>query len=180
MDFGVRRVCKLLIANKNGACILVDTVVLFPDIQKGQLLCPARGVFVGTMDYLRKTGLTVVSAMAAFVLVATPGRIKAEGNVPQVQFMRITAYASTPDETSDHPFITASGLHVRDGIVASNRFPFGTQIEIPALFGDKVFTVEDRMAPNKKNTVDIWMPTRGQALRFGLNYANVLILNRTI
>jgi len=87
--------------------------------------------------------------------------------------MRVTAYASVPDETDDTPFITASGLHVADGIVASNALPLGTRIEIPSLFGDKVFVVEDRMSKHFMNTIDVWMPTKQKALVFGLNYADI-------
>jgi 3D (Asp-Asp-Asp) domain-containing protein len=93
-----------------------------------------------------------------------------------VRLMRITAYTSLPDETDSTPFITANGTYVHSGIVATNLFPFGTKIEIPALFGDRVFVVEDRMSPRFNNTIDIWMPTRGDAVYFGLNYANVVIL----
>ncbi len=88
----------------------------------------------------------------------------------------ITAYSSTPDQTDDTPFITASGTRVRDGIVATNLLPFGTKIQIPELFGDKVFTVEDRMHERKTNNVDIWMETRSEALRFGVAYSKILVL----
>src|SRR3989344_1044153 len=55
--------------------------------------------------------------------------------------MVITAYSSTPDQTDDTPFITASGKQVADGIVANNLLPFGTKIRMPDLYGDKVFVV---------------------------------------
>jgi 3D (Asp-Asp-Asp) domain-containing protein len=90
--------------------------------------------------------------------------------------MRITAYASVPNETSDHPFITASGEHVRDGIVASNILAFGTQIQMPALFGNKIFTVEDRMSHRIKNTIDIWMPSVTAAVDFGVAHTSVVVL----
>jgi len=90
--------------------------------------------------------------------------------------MRITAYTSDPEETSDHPLITASGEFVRDGIVASNILPFGTKIKIPDLFGDEIFTVEDRMNQRFQNTVDIWMHSKIQAIRFGVAYVPVIVL----
>lgn len=102
--------------------------------------------------------------------------LAATSTVVSVLAMRITAYASVPDETSDHPFITADGSHVYDGEVASNILPFGTKIEIPALFGDKVFTVHDRMSHHIKNTIDIWMPTVKKAIYFGAQHASVLVL----
>ncbi len=76
--------------------------------------------------------------------------------------MRITAYSSSPDETDSTPFITASGMTVRDGIVASNVLPFGTKIKMPALFGEKIFTVEDRMSRRMKNVVDIWITSKAK------------------
>jgi 3D (Asp-Asp-Asp) domain-containing protein len=92
----------------------------------------------------------------------------------------LTAYASVPDETSNHPFITASGANVADGIVAANWLPFGTQVQIPALFGDKVFTVEDRMNAKFNDRLDIWMPSVSQALNFGLRQAQVVILDSSV
>jgi 3D (Asp-Asp-Asp) domain-containing protein len=90
--------------------------------------------------------------------------------------MRITAYSSSPDETDDTPFITANGTIVHDGVVASNMLPFGTKIKIPALFGDKVFTIEDRMSPKYYRTIDIWMPSKDEAVVFGLAYAKIVVL----
>ncbi|OGZ52853.1 MAG: hypothetical protein A3B25_01005 [Candidatus Ryanbacteria bacterium RIFCSPLOWO2_01_FULL_48_26] len=88
----------------------------------------------------------------------------------------LTAYSSSVDETDDTPFITASGKHVRDGIVATNFLPFGTKIKIPKVFGDKIFIVEDRMHPRKKGIVDIWMPSKKEALRFGSFKADIVVV----
>ncbi len=87
----------------------------------------------------------------------------------------ITAYSSTPDQTDSTPFITASNTRVRDGVVAANFLPFGTKIKIPSVYGDKLFTVEDRMRSNKK--VDIWFPTRKKALNFGVKITEIEILS---
>lgn len=88
----------------------------------------------------------------------------------------ITAYSSTPDQTDDTPFITASNTYVRDGIVATNMLPFGTKIKIPELYGNKVFVVEDRMNRRYTDRVDVWMETREEALQFGKNRATILVL----
>lgn len=90
----------------------------------------------------------------------------------------ITAYSSTPEETDDTPFITAANTNVRDGIVATNMFPFGTKIKIPKLFGDKIFIVEDKMHRRKKNFIDIWMPSKEQAKEFGIIFTDVIVLNQ--
>lgn len=89
----------------------------------------------------------------------------------------VTAYSSTPEETDDTPFITASGGSVRSGIVATNLLPFGTKVQIPEVFGDRVFVVEDRMHSRKTNFIDIWMPTKEEAVEFGIAYTEILVLN---
>ncbi|MBI2587809.1 3D domain-containing protein [Candidatus Azambacteria bacterium] len=88
----------------------------------------------------------------------------------------VTAYSSTPDQTDHTPFITANGTTVRDGIVAANFLPFGTKLRLPKLFGEKIFTVEDRMHPRFSNTLDIWFETRAQAKQFGVKITEAEIL----
>ncbi len=97
-------------------------------------------------------------------------------DVREVRTMYVTAYSSTPEETDDTPFITASGATVHDGIVATNELPLKTKIRIPALYGDKVFIVEDRMNERMKNKVDIWMATKEQAIRFGIKRVEIHVL----
>ncbi len=100
--------------------------------------------------------------------------VSGEFRVKSAKKVTITAYSSTPDQTDSTPFITASNKHVRDGIVAANFLPFGAKIRIPEIFGDKIFVVEDRMRSNVK--VDIWFPTRQEALNFGARYSQIEIL----
>jgi len=88
----------------------------------------------------------------------------------------VTAYTSSPEETDDTPHVTAMGSKTRDGVLATNMFPFGTKVRIPKFFGEKVFTVEDRMHPRKKNFMDVWMSEKKDAFRFGIAYTEVLVL----
>ena len=91
--------------------------------------------------------------------------------------MIITAYSSTPEETDDTPFITASGSTVEDGIVANNLLPFGSKVRIPELYGDKVFTVQDRMNSKKGDYhLDIWFTNHSEAEKFGAELTYVEIL----
>ena len=91
--------------------------------------------------------------------------------------MVVTAYTSSPEETDDTPFITASGKYVENGIIANNLLPFGTKIRIPEIYGDKIFTVEDRMHPRKgKYQADIWMADKSEAKIFGAKLLNIEIL----
>lgn len=91
-------------------------------------------------------------------------------------YVIVTAYSSTPMETDDTPFITALGTTVRDGIVAANFLPFGTKITISKLFGNKVFIVEDRMSPTKGYHIDVWFPSRQEALEFGAHLTYIEIV----
>lgn len=88
----------------------------------------------------------------------------------------VTAYSSTPEQTDDTPFTTASGKQVREGIVATNLLPLGTKIKIPEIYGNKVFVVEDRMNPRNDQHVDIWFPTYWEARYFGIKRASVVVL----
>jgi len=89
----------------------------------------------------------------------------------------VTAYSSTEWETQGDPFITASGERVKDGIVANNFLPFGTEIKLPEIFGDKIFIVQDRMHFRKSDYhFDIWLPSYKQALNFGAQTSNIEIV----
>jgi len=80
----------------------------------------------------------------------------------------VTAYSSRESETDSTPFITASGSRVRTGVVAANWLPLGTKVRIPEIFGDQVFTVEDRMHERNNHKLDVWFPSTSDALRFGV------------
>lgn len=89
----------------------------------------------------------------------------------------ITAYTSTPDQTDSDPFTAASGKRVYDGMIAANGLPFGTKIKIPSLYGDKVFTVDDRMNSRYGfGRMDIWFDSsKGEAMKFGVKRVEVEI-----
>ena len=89
----------------------------------------------------------------------------------------VTAYSSTPGQTDDTPFITASGSRVRNGIVANNLLAFGTKIRIPEVYGEKIFIVEDRMSWKKGDYhFDVWFSDYNQAVAFGAKRTQVEIL----
>lgn len=86
---------------------------------------------------------------------------------------QVTMYTSTPDQTDDTPFITASGQTVRDGIVANNCLAFGTLVTI----GDRVYEVQDR-----KNSrygcewFDIWGSDYEEAIQYGVQEHTVSVV----
>ena len=105
----------------------------------------------------------------------------ATANSPQASVrtrkITVTAYSSTPDQTDDSPFITASGAWVYDGVIASNFLEFGTKVRFPELFRDKIFTVDDKMHERFTDTrVDIWFSDRELAKEFGIKETIMEIL----
>lgn len=118
-------------------------------------------------------GALVIFATAAMNAYPLPALAFAQqlspqpAHFPHGTFFEVTAsaYSSTPEQTDASPFITASGSHVRHGIVAANFLPLGTEIRI----GDEIYTVEDRMNEryNGKQYLDIWMASLGAAQSFG-------------
>lgn len=163
--------------------------------------CPERGVFVCPFmtKYLALMGLFLalppipsasseavweelaeppyaVVHYAAFVAAGAPERARSGRVTETERYTTITAYSSTPEETDDEPFITASGAHVRHGVIAANFLPFGTTVKIPELFGDRIFVVEDRMNKRYPDGIDIWMPSKQEARVFGKQTAKIVII----
>jgi len=124
--------------------------------------------FVGNKPEIRQN-LFLITGNDTFMSVSSPLE-------PKPIKVVLTAYSSTPDQTDDTPFITASNTTVRDGVVAANFLAFGTKVQIPEIFGDKVFTVEDRMARKHNDKIDIWFPERQLAKNFGIQEAEVIVL----
>ena len=126
--------------------------------------------------------MEVSVSTAPVVAKTTVTQKKSSGTAPAVlkitlkATLQITAYSSSVDETDETPHITASGRGVHDGIVATNLYPFGTSIRIPSLYGDKIFVVEDRMNRRYTDRVDIWMPDKESALKFGKQIAEIEVL----
>jgi len=92
-------------------------------------------------------------------------------------WVTITGYSSSYDETDDSPYITASGDWVEDGIVASNFLPLGTKLIMPEIFGDKIFIVKDRMHERFGDRIDVWFPTKWDAIQFGKKFSKIIIIS---
>lgn len=151
-----------------------DVVVLDDSVLASSNLASALEIDINQYNFATLHGNTLIANN--FIEVAetnTNGPVCSES---QKRLVIITAYSSSPEETDSSPFITASGTYVRDGIIAANFLPIGTQVKIPALYGDKIFVVEDRMAKKNSHKVDIWMPSKAHALQFGVKRAEIIVL----
>lgn len=115
------------------------------------------------------------------ILISDQPSLELSGDkLSQIFYIIVTAYSSTPDQTDSTPFTTANGSRVRDGIVAANFLPFKTKIKFPEIFGDKIFTIEDRMNKRFSDRIDIWMPSRAAAKKFGVKKVKVEVLDNEI
>lgn len=101
-------------------------------------------------------------------------------NVISTSIHTVTAYNSEPGQTDDTPCITANGFnlceHGIEDSVAANFLRFGTKVRIPELYGDKVFTVRDRMNKRYTSRMDIWMLEKSDAIKFGAQRVSIEVL----
>ena len=76
--------------------------------------------------------------------------------------------------------ITASGSRVRRGIVAADPrlLPLGTRIYVNAGAYSGNYTVTDTGGVIKGNILDIWVPTCGEAVKFGRRSISVSVLGK--
>lgn len=89
-----------------------------------------------------------------------------------------TAYSSDVAQTDDTPCIPAMHTYNlcenyeifgEQDTIATNFLPLGTKVKIPELYGDKIFTVRDRMNSRYGyGRADIWMPSYEEAKSFGV------------
>lgn len=111
------------------------------------------------------------------IYLAVPRR---EYKVVATYYVDMTAYSSTIDQTDSTPCITANGFdlcaHNQEDVIAANFLPFGTKVRFPELFGDRIFTVQDRMNARYYYRADVWMKTREAAIKFGYAYAKLEVV----
>lgn len=114
---------------------------------------------------------------------------------PRKMVLQATAYTSSVGETDRTPFVTATGARTRLGVVAVSPdllplLPYGTKVRLRDLgsvqgrgrgqfnylFEGRVFVVADLMHPRMREKVDIWLPDRATALRFGRRYVELEVV----
>ncbi|MDO8499095.1 MAG: hypothetical protein Q7S66_00340 [bacterium] len=150
----------------------------------GSVLVPSIAYAANSGVHL--VGLPIISQIISFKNLIGANQVQAaevdqilpqsnERTPDKVVSTVFTAYTSTVDQTDDDPFIAASGKRVYDGMVAANWLPMGTKVKIPSLYGDKIFTVDDRMnARYGYGRMDIWLDTtKAEARKFGVKRADI-------
>ena len=140
-----------------------------------------------TMDQqaaeLAKPVTDLASSTPVAAATSTPPATKPTIKVISTSTHVITAYNSEAAQTDDSPCITANGFNVckhgEEDTIAANFLKFGTKVQIPELFGDRVFTVRDRMNKKHPNRVDVWMVDRHDAIHFGVKTAKIQVVEIT-
>jgi len=110
---------------------------------------------------------------AAAATAAAPSAVKpSAGSVglePAQRFMA-TAYAL--------PGRTASGHPVRRGLIAADKsLPLGTRVRLDAGRYSGEYLVADRGSRVRGRIIDIWVPSNGEAIRFGRRPVKLTILS---
>ena len=142
---------------------------------------------------MRWTRFVVLAALA----VLLPLGVQASG--PTFLLLKATAYTSSVRETDATPFVTATGARTRFGIIAVSRdllgsdLPYGSKVKLEdlgdwhtgrgkgrfnAMLKDVVFIVEDTMHKRKRQQIDVWMPDRSLALKWGVRRVRITVLQR--
>lgn len=123
---------------------------------------------------------TEAAKITTETMIATPEDAAPATKILKTSTHTITAYNSEAAQTDDSPCITANGFNVcehgEEDTIAANFLKFGTKVQIPELFGDRVFVVRDRMNARHANRVDIWMKERSDALKFGVKIAKIQVI----
>ena len=125
--------------------------------------------------------------------------LAAWASAPRVYYFKATAYTSSPRETDATPFITATGARTRLGVLAVSRdlldeeLPYGSLVRLydlgrwqdgegagtfDPLFEGLLFVVEDTMNPRYRQQIDVWLPDRTLALKFGVRRLKVVVVRR--
>ncbi len=112
--------------------------------------------------------------------------------------LRATGYNSHVSQTDATPYITATGVKTRFGIIAASRdllgsdLPYGSLVRIrdlggfysgrgrgqyqSLLDGQGIFIVEDTMHPRKRQQVDLWFPEYATAVSWGVRRVEVEVI----
>jgi 3D (Asp-Asp-Asp) domain-containing protein len=111
------------------------------------------------------------AAAPAAAATSPNAKTGAENAAPELaQKFTATAYAL--------PGRTASGQPVRRGLIAADRsLPLGTRVRLDAGHYSGEYVVADRGGKVRGRIIDIWVPSNGEAIRFGRRPVKLTILS---
>ncbi len=133
-----------------------------------------------TADFLTLVANQTITTSSATQALYGQSNQAASVALKDLGIFTITAYSSDINQTDSDPCTTADGFnickHNQEDIVAVNGIAFGTKIKIPSLFGDRIFTVHDRMNKRFTSRIDVWMTSYNKAISFGLKRADIQVV----
>jgi 3D (Asp-Asp-Asp) domain-containing protein len=113
-------------------------------------------------------------------LIVNKTKLNPKSKILKTSYHVITAYNSEASQCDASPCTTANGFNVcdhgKEDTIAANFLKFGTKVRIPEYFGDRVFVVRDRMNPKNPDKIDVWMVEKSSAIKFGVKYAKIEVL----
>jgi len=133
----------------------------------------------GTYEYSQSYsgGIQVESAITKVAYDTTAPRNAAGEKLIYVGNFKVTHYCACAICCGKSNGITASGLHVADGMIAADWkvLPKGTKVYIKK--GDQLLekVVEDTGGAIKGNKIDVYVPTHQGALAAGVYYADLYV-----
>ncbi len=134
------------------------------EIQNDSIMLPEQTISASTTENVAET---VIQKAQEYKVVKTY-------RVP------ITAYNSEVGQTDNTPCHTANGFDLcknnEENVIAANFLKLGTKVRIPEYFGDRVFTVQDRMNARYYYRADVWFKSRADAIKFGVRVLNIEVI----
>ena len=137
------------------------------------------GSFTAALPVIAVAGVSKdeTEEAAATVVATTPAASSAPVNpsagsvaLEPAQRFTATAYAL--------PGRTASGHTVRRGLIAADKsLPLGTRVRLDAGHYSGEYLVADRGSRVRGRIIDIWVPSNGEAIRFGRRPVKLTILS---
>jgi 3D (Asp-Asp-Asp) domain-containing protein len=167
---------QTLVAGNNSALRDARTTISRTTINASHESELLSGSLAAVMPFIAVAGVSEEAAASATSAAATtassPGvktGTESLAPAPAQKFMA-TAYAL--------PGRTASGQTVRRGLIAADHsLPLGTRVRLDAGNYSGEYLVADRGGRVRGRIIDIWVPSNGEAIRFGRRPVKLTILS---
>ena len=132
------------------------------------------GFTVGTMAFSKTEYITEYITEYVYVEPEPVSEVKAEPALKSLGTFKLTAYCACSRCCGKCDGITATGTKATAGrtiAVDPSKIPYGTEVVI----NGHTYIAEDCGGAIKGNKIDIFFNSHAEALRFGIQYAEVFV-----
>jgi 3D (Asp-Asp-Asp) domain-containing protein len=127
-------------------------------------------IMTAVLPVIAFAGISRDEAEPANTAVAVTVAAPSAGSVEPPQRFTATAYALSGRTASGHP--------VRRGFIAADHsLPLGTRVRLDAGRYSGEYVVADRGSRVRGRIIDIWVPSNGEAIRFGRRPVKLTVLS---